>query len=146
VVYGFGFTGPFAQHAQQWAKRAGVRLVSVDYYNPWANENRLSASPDDFIHLMRNARAVVTNDFHGCVFSLRYARPYACEALPYRAIKIHDLLATVGAEKHQVRPANMAESWTERLNEPLDPEILARIHGLRKSSQAYLDQVLRDVP
>ena len=143
VVYGLGFTRPFAQQVKRWATGAGVRLVSVGYYNAWADESRLSASPDDFIHLMRNAHAVVTNYFHGCIFSLRYERPFVCEALPYRAIKIQDLLATLGAERHQVRPENMAESWTERLNIPLNPEILARINGLRECSQAYLNQVLR---
>ena len=145
VVYGWGFTRPLEQQVRRWAKRAGVRLVSVGYHNDWADENRLSANPDDFVNLMRNARAVATNFFHGCVFSLKYERPFVCESLPYRAIKIHDLLAMVGAERHQVRPENKAESWIERLNEPLNPEIAARIHWLRESSQAYLDRVLSRV-
>jgi hypothetical protein len=119
--------------------------VSVGYHNDWADENRLSASPDDFVNLMRNARAVATNFFHGCVFSLKYERPFVCESLPYRAIKIHDLLSMVGAEGHQVRLENMSESWVERLNEPLNLENAARINRLRESSQAYLDRVLRCV-
>ena len=143
VVYGWGFTKPLGQQVKRWAKGAGVRLVSVGYHNDWADENRLSASPDDFVNLMRNARAVATNFFHGCVFSLKYERPFVCESLPYRAIKIHDLLSMVGAERHQVRLENMAESWIERLNEPLNLEIVERINRLRESSQAYLDRVLR---
>ena len=145
VVYGWGFTRPMGQQIQRWAKRSGVRLVSVGYHNDWADENRLSASPDDFVNLIRNARAVATNFFHGCVFSLKYERPFVCESLPYRAIKIHDLLSMVGAEGHQIRLESMSESWIERLNEPLNLEIVARINRLRESSQAYLDRVLRCV-
>ena len=145
VVYGLRFSRPFEHQVRRWAERAGIRLVSVGYHNAWADENRLSASPDDFVRLMKNARAVATNYFHGCVFSLRYERPFVCESLPYRAIKIHDLLTTIGAERHMLTADNAAESWTARLNKPLNPEILTRINRLRESSQAYLNHVLRSV-
>ncbi len=142
VVYGFGFSAAFVESVRRWAHGAGVRLVSVGYHNAWADENRLSASPGDFDRLIRGARAVATNYFHGCVFALRSARPFACEALPYRAIKIADLLDAVGAQDHRVTPERPAAAVVARLGEPLDPAILARIEALRATSNAYLDRVV----
>ena len=142
VVYGVGFSRPFARHVTDWARAAGVRLVSVGYRNDWADENLISASPDDFVQLMRGARAVATNYFHGCVFALRYARPFLCETSPYREIKIRDLLVLVGAEHHRFGQADAAEPRTSPLGEPLDERILVRIEVLRRASQASLERML----
>lgn len=146
VVYGFGFSAAFARSVQGWARAAGVRLVSVGYRNPWADDHQLAAGPEAFRRLMQGARAVATNYFHGCVFALRYNRPLVCEALPYRAIKIGDLLSTVGAEAHQVTPGLPAATVAARLDVPLDPGIQARIARLRADSVAYLDGALAGVP
>lgn len=145
VVYGVGFSVAFARHVTDWARAAGVRLVSVGYRNEWADENRISASPDDFVRLMRRARAVATNYFHGCVFAMRYARPFVCEASPYREIKIRDLLVTVGAEHHRWRQDDTAHACATRLSEPLHERMLLRIEAMRRSSQASLLGMLRGV-
>lgn len=143
LVYGVGFSLAFSRHVADWARAAGVRLVSVGYRNEWADENRISASPEDFVRLMRHARAVATNYFHGCVFAMRYAIPFVCEASPYREIKIRDLLATVGAESHRWRQDDTADACATRLSEPLRESMLLRIDALRRSSQASLTAMLQ---
>jgi hypothetical protein len=142
VVYGVGFSPAFARCVADWARVKGIRLVSVGYRNDWADENRLFASPDDFVQLMRRAQAVATNYFHGCVFALRYARPFLCETTPYREIKIRDLLATLGADRHRFWQGDAEEACTQRLSEPLSQDILIRIQALRESSQAKLERTL----
>lgn len=144
VVYGHSFSLAFANRVKQWARETDLRLISVGYHNAWVDENRHSATPDDFVHLMRSARAVATNFFHGCVFALRYGHPFVCEAMAYRAIKIRDLLALVGAEPHQLESENDAEIALNRLSEPLSPAIFARIDRLRESSANYLNRVLAE--
>lgn len=142
VVYGVGFSSAFARCVTEWARTNGIRLVSVGYRNDWADENRLFASPDDFVQLMRRAQAVATNYFHGCVFALRYARPLLCETTPYREIKIRDLLATLGADRHRFREGDAEEACTQRLSEPMGQDILDRIEALREFSQTKLEQAL----
>jgi len=142
VVYGVGFSPAFARCVTDWARTNGIRLVSVGYRNDWADENRLFASPDDFVQLMRRAQAVATNYFHGCIFALRYARPFLCETTPYREIKIKDLLATLGADRHGFREGDAEEACKQCLSEPLGQDILDRIEALREFSQAKLEQAL----
>jgi hypothetical protein len=142
VVYGVGFSPAFARCVTDWARANDILLVSVGYRNDWADEHRLFASPDDFVQLMRRAQAVATNYFHGCVFALRYARPFLCETTPYREIKIRDLLATLGADRHRFGQCDAEEACTQRLSEPLSQDILVRIEALRESSQARLEQTL----
>ena len=119
-----------------------LQLISIGYRNDWADEQWLTADPHDFAHFISMAEAVATNFFHGCVFSLRNAKPFVCETTPYRSIKVQGLMAKVGAEKHLVTEETPSAVYNRQLNEPLDIEILAKIEQLRQSSNRYLDSAL----
>jgi hypothetical protein len=142
AVYGHNFSAAFSREVQQWAASRGYLLVSLGYRNPWADRQWLTAGPHDFAHGIARAAAVVTNFFHGCVFALRYARPFVCELSPYRSTKVQDLLALVGGEKHLASADTPAAPYVAQLGEPLDPGMLQRIDGLRRTSAAYLAQAL----
>jgi hypothetical protein len=90
---------------------------------------------------MARAEAVATNFFHGCVFALRNERPFVCEGSQYRCIKVRDLMAAVGGERHLVLDETPAASYDALLGTPLEPEIAQRIAALRQVSEAYLDRV-----
>jgi hypothetical protein len=82
---------------------------------------------------------VATNFFHGCVFALRNATPFVCETSPYRSSKIRDLLTVVGATRHLVSEAALASTYDGCLSDPIAPDVLRRIAGLRRSADAYLN-------
>jgi hypothetical protein len=142
AVYGHNFSPAFQQQVQYWAKTRGVPLLSLGYRNDWADQQWLTAGPEDFAPAMARADAVATNFFHGCVFALRNARPFVCETTPYRANKVRDLLATVDGEAHLMDPDTSAATYAAHLEQPLAPAILARIADLRRTSTAYLDRAL----
>jgi hypothetical protein len=116
--------------------------VSLGYRNAWADTQWITADPHDFAQGIARAHAVATNFFHGCVFALRHAKPLVCEISPYRSVKVPDLMATVGGERHLVAADTPAATYDARLGEPVDPGILQRIDGLRRRSEAYLDDAL----
>ncbi|MGE3541890.1 MAG: polysaccharide pyruvyl transferase family protein [Candidatus Tectimicrobiota bacterium] len=142
VVYGHNFSETFSQEVRRWARDRQVSLVSLGYRNAWADRQWLTADPQDFAQSIIRAEAVVTNFFHGCVFALRYARPFVCELSSYRSTKIHNLLTTVGAAHHLVSADTPAVTYSARLDEPLDAGILQRIDSLRRASDAYLEHAL----
>jgi hypothetical protein len=136
AVYGHDFSEEFARRVQAFAKGRGLATVSIGYANEWADEQWIEAGPHDFAHFMARAEAVATNFFHGCVFALREGKPFACEAMPYRAIKVRDLLALVGASRH------LSGQVEERLGESPRPEIRENIECLRDRSEAFLEAAL----
>jgi hypothetical protein len=142
AVYGHNFSGWFARRVRRWADARGLALVSVGYRNDWADEQVLAAGPHEFAALMARAEAVATNFFHGCVFALRRATPFACELSPYRTHKLEDLLTAVGGGRHLVGEETPADAYAERLEEPVEPAVLRRIDALRASGDAYLDAAL----
>src|SRR5690606_20017393 len=79
AVYGHNFTEWFSREVRHWAQSRGYSLVSIGYRNDWADEQWLTAGPEEFAHFVRHAEAVATNFFHGCVFSLLNHKPFVCE-------------------------------------------------------------------
>ncbi|HEX2173557.1 MAG TPA: polysaccharide pyruvyl transferase family protein [Dehalococcoidia bacterium] len=142
AVYGHNFSPWFVREARRWAARCGYPLVSIGYRNDWADAQWITAGPRDFPRFIARAEAVVTNFFHGCVFALRQARPFICETSPYRAIKVQNLLRTVGGEPHLVSAATPSVAYDTRLEEPPAPAIFQQIEHLRRTSEAYLDKAL----
>ncbi|WP_242916201.1 polysaccharide pyruvyl transferase family protein [Pontibacter liquoris] len=142
AVYGHNFSDFFTQEIREWASKRQLPLISIGYRNDWADEQWLTADPHEFAHFIAGAQAVVTNFFHGCVFSLINAKPFACEASPYRSNKLKGLMAKVGGEKHLIWEGTPAAVFDARLGEPLDPDILQKIEQLRHTSDAFLDRAL----
>lgn len=143
VVYGHNFSPWFAEGARRWAQSRGVRLVSIGYRNDWADAQWLDAGPLAFPGVLAAARAVFTNFFHGCVFALRLQRPWACEGSAYRAIKVGDLLATLGAQAHQLGPGDGSPAWDAVLDAPPAPAIMARLAAQRSASTQWLHGALQ---
>jgi hypothetical protein len=142
VIYGHGFPAWFQRLVRRWADRRGFSLVSIGYLNEWADEQLLSAGPDEFPGLIAGARAVITNFFHGCVFALLKARPWVTCPSAYRSIKIPDLATVLGAERRLVDRHTPFANIEELLETPCGPNVQARIEELRQQSDAYLDAAL----
>ena len=75
-VYGFKRQKNIYQYARKLAKEKGCKVFSVntnieDYFLD-VDKYFYNVSPEDFLNLLRNAEAVVTNSFHGLSFSIIY--------------------------------------------------------------------------
>jgi polysaccharide pyruvyl transferase WcaK-like protein len=142
VVYGHSFPTWIGQHVRRWSERRGLRLVSPGYRNDWADEQRIGASPEEFASLIANARAVVTNFFHGCVFALLNGKPFVTATSEYRLHKIRDLAASLAAEHRMVNESTDPAVYAHLLETPVEPRVVERIEGQRSRSKAYLDAAL----
>ena len=142
AVYGHDFSPQFAAHARRYAQAQGLPLVSIGYRNGWAHQQWLDAGPHDFARFISRAQGVVTNFFHGCVFALANSKPFATEVSDYRAVKISNLMQTVGAERHLTDAQTSEDAFDALLGEPLNARIGARLGELRKFSERYLDEAL----
>ncbi|MGX2029800.1 polysaccharide pyruvyl transferase family protein [Methylocaldum gracile] len=142
AVYGHNFSEAFGRKLRRWARFRGYPLVSLGYRNDWADQQWITAGPQDFAHAMARAEAVATNFFHGCIFALRHAKPFVSERSPYRSTKIENLMAMIGGEKRLLSEDTTATTYDVCLSEPLDSRILDRVDRLRRQSNDFLDHAL----
>ena len=145
AVYGHNFSESFIKEIRRWAKEKQLPLISIGYRNDWADTQWLTADPHDFAHFIKHASVLATNFFHGCVYSLRYQKPFACETSPYRHNKLHGLMSQVGGEKHLVNDDSTSNDYDNILSQPLDESIIHRIEMLRLSSNAFLNRAFDDI-
>jgi hypothetical protein len=144
LVYGKNFDLQIATHARAWAQARGLRIISIGYRNDWADESVLSAGPDDFVNAFRGASAVVTSYFHGCVFSLRFDKPFAVQLSHYRANKIRGLLSSVNSP-HRIVTSQSPERLDELLSSPIEAAVMTNIAEQRRLSDEFLHGCLQPV-
>jgi hypothetical protein len=143
IVYGHGFPDDFARAVRSWASARGVRLISLGYRNDWADEQRLTAGPEEFAQAMGAARAVATNFFHGCIFALVNDKPFVCTPTDYRWHKLHALVHAVAAEDRLVDKWAPQAAFDGALDDPLTAVTRESVAALRQRSTEYLENALR---
>jgi hypothetical protein len=72
-----------------FAREKNMKLVSVGFYLKWC-DNNIPASPFLFLSYIKNASFIITDTFHGTVFSIIYEKEFVTYAGSKR--KIQELL------------------------------------------------------
>lgn len=77
------------------------------------------AGPEEFLNLLNNSKLVVTNSFHGTVFSILLEKKFYCLFTERNGVKakderIDDLLALCGLADRIVTPSNLNEIDIQR--------------------------------
>lgn len=142
IVYGHSFPEWMAVQARRWSSTNEVKLLSVGYRNEFADEQRIDAGPIEFASLIAGARAVITNYFHGCVFSLMNRKPFAAASTDYRQHKLRGLVELLGAPHRLIEEQTSHSELNRLLDTPPLPNVLDRLSDYRGRSQAYLDATL----
>jgi hypothetical protein len=142
VVYGHNFSEKMIRFTLYWAKLQRIKLVSIGYRNDWADEQQITADPLEFASLIIRSKAVITNFFHGCIFSLINHKSFVCETSAYRSNKIQDLMKSLDAEKHLLNSIQSDDQFEELLMKPADEKVYDTINRLRRDSKEWLDQAL----
>lgn len=142
AVYGHNFSPHFIERVRNRAAKRNLPLVSIGYRNDWADEQWLTAGPHEFVSFMRQAEAVITNFFHGCIFAMVNSTPFVCESSQYRGIKVNSLLQYVGGEIHLINENSDNLLFNDLLSGPVSEGMIAKIERLRKESYEFLENAL----
>ncbi len=82
---------------QELAQREKLRVVSIGSYYPWC-ENKV-LTPFEVLQYFFNAKYIVTDTFHGSVFSLKFQRAFAVLVRESNRQKLSDLLNRFNQEE-----------------------------------------------
>ena len=153
-IFCYGLRSPdnIRQTADLVAAQLGCRILSP--HNPhrrWVEiGSTVYPDPGEWVSLLKHARFVVTNSFHGTVFSLLFRKPFIVAGLTgekatanARAI---NLLRAVGLE-HRFAPSFSAQKAQALMNEEIDWDAVEqRLAELRQAGQVFLSTQLQAVP
>lgn len=146
LVYQTEYSEPLLECARRIAQKRGRLVVSVSYYRrdrtpAWA-ERRADIGPAEFVGYVRHAACVVTNSFHGAVFSILYEKPFLAFPHSTTSARVENLLNKLGLQDRLVTERSPA--WEEAVWEPSHwLEVSRRLEEEREGSLAFLRQTLK---
>lgn len=137
LVYSYTFNADKRAAAKEFASRHGLRIISPGFHNSWCDDTR-AITPLEFLEVMRTSRYVLTDTFHGTIFSILLRKNFA--TFSSGKAKICSLLEDLHLQSRDVRPDNPVQSI---LTAPPDYDSLdALVEPKRAFSRAYLDSAL----
>lgn len=76
LIYSYTFNEQKKAIAQEFARQKGLRIISPGFYNSWCDQIE-AVSPIEFLNSMRAAKYVLTDTFHGTIFSVILQKNFA---------------------------------------------------------------------
>jgi len=96
-----------------------------------------TATAGEFIGLIEGAQLVITNSFHGTVFSILYERPFVSMLHSDTGSRTVDLLNSLGLQSHILYDLNDFKEYSMfKIDNP--KALRSRIEALKKSSSRFL--------
>ncbi|SET02281.1 Polysaccharide pyruvyl transferase [[Clostridium] aminophilum] len=118
---------------QDFAKRNDLILISIGKVLPWCDIS-VDPSIENFISYIANSKYVITNTFHGIIFSILYEKSFLF--LGYNKKKVTELLGELDLD-HRV--PTKAEDITSIMNDRIDyTNVNRKISEIRQRSKKYL--------
>ena len=134
--------GAAAPYAKALSERTGlpiVQLAGARRKIDGCSKLIFDAGPKEFLGLFRNADYVVTNSFHGAVFSLQFGRPFFTSMSPKELenptdSRIYSLLSRLGCAERIIGLGTTAD-----VDAPMDYDTInTKLEEARADSLAYL--------
>lgn len=124
-----------AKAIQEFAHKNGKRTLSIGVAQSFTDEYVL-ADPFEMLAYIKNADYVVTDTFHGTVFSIKYQVPFATIIRESNKQKLTDLLCRFNLESRILRNIDEIESIMKK---PLDKEKIKQyIRIYQEDAHSYL--------
>lgn len=111
------------QEIVRFAREKKKKLVSIGHYFPWCDMT-LVPSPFEVLAYFREASYIITDTFHGTIFSIKYNKPF-CTIV--RGMNNNKLTFLLEQFKLASREVKAIDSMSEILNTPIDYMIVNNI-------------------
>ena len=95
---------------KKFCKTRGLRLVSLGAQQFWIR-NHIACTPFQLLKVFANAEFVITDTFHGTIFSAKYAKKFAVIVRESNRNKLQDLINRIGIEKHLIDDINKLDNF-----------------------------------
>lgn len=141
LVYG-GISKKGSSALLRFSKSRGLKIVVVGESFPWADISLRVVSPARWLSLIKNAKLVVTNYYHGVLLSIKYKVDFMPVFSKQKMAKIGDIAQKLGFES-KLAPTGFdgVDDLNPFVVEYTD-ELEGRLSALRVQSILFLTEAL----
>lgn len=141
LLYSRRYNQKMERYAERLAKEKGLKLVEISIRATNAEKGhvmRYDAGVEEFLSLVKNAKCVVTNSFHGVIFAAQLRTPFYCFSREQGDTKIAEVLELFGLSNR------IMVNGTEQVADIIDYDAVhARLAEARKPAEDYLRYALQ---
>lgn len=136
LLYARRYNKNMSDFAEKIANENGWKIIEISLRATNAEKHRMfyDAGIEEFLSLVKNAELVITNSFHGAIFSVQFERPFYIFSREQCDTKIVELLDLFGISDRLMTSGN------EELAEEIDyVTVHKRISVAREKSLEFLN-------
>lgn len=146
LVYKITKADHLLQFAKNLSKKTGLPIIYIpnDLKSGTIGSLKLDIGPQEFLGYIRNAEYIVTNSFHGTVFSIIFGRKFFSEMskrVNPSTSRLHSLLTMFGLEDRTFE--KYSESMLDK-ELPMD-DISRKLDFQRREANLFFDKVFNGV-
>ncbi len=149
-IYYVGRLNKLQETAKELSERTGYKVISVPcnvepyvlcgaYDEPYGFDIRTSCSPGEFLSLVKNAEYVLTNSFHGTVFSVLFHKQFLTAinlGKESKSFRIIDLLDTL-----QIKDRDIMED--DDVDKPINwNKVEQNLYEFRNEGLKYIKKIV----
>ena len=97
------------------------------------------AGPEEFLSYIKNAQIVVTNSFHGTVFSVLFGKKFVSVKIQSTGSRAENLLTMLHLEDHLI---SKSSDWKIALDNINYSDVNKKLNSERKKSEEYLKSIV----
>ncbi len=129
------------QAIKDYARRNKLQILSVGTQQRWCNHN-ITASAFELLSYVKNAECVITDTFHGTVFSIKYNKRFGVFIRESNRKKLGSLLKQFGLNERIIsEPSNLLDV----MDTPIDfLQVNSTIKNECIRAYNYLDKILNE--
>lgn len=142
LIYSFDPLDNYEDRIAEYVTKNNLKVYCLGRYSKKADKNFDTASFDLWVEMFRHAELVITDSFHGTVFSIKNNKPFVICSRPDKVNKIMDLVSELGINNSFYSKEMTIEEY---LNKPIDYYTVNKVlEQKKKKSLEYLERCLSD--
>ena len=125
----------YIEKIRHYARKKDLKIYSVGYYQTWCDKN-IYPEPKDIFEWFLKAQYIITDTFHGTIFSMRSHKKFVTIVRDSNSNKLEDLIKKCGM---QDRIVSNAENLVYVMEKEID---YSKFEQLRKFAKEKTDLYL----
>ena len=142
LVYRLERTKAFDDIVNYVQKQTGFKIISLNKIKSYKNEKNFpECGPEDFLKLFKNADFIITNSFHGTVFSIIFKKKNIIVPNTTKPARMVDLANNLGLKDRVIIDADSLN--INLINKEINYyNVFERLEILKKESRMFLEEAL----
>jgi len=124
LVYTFSEWNQISSKVKRYARSHDLEIISVGCKCSWSDKSYESADEETWISSFRDAELVITDSFHGTVFSIKNKKQILLLGRPDKSAKINSLLQGFGISREYYQTGEDVEKYLE---DTIDYDVVGKI-------------------